>query len=204
MLEGLDKIDWSQLHHAYGEASDVPELIRKLLSLDKDEREKAVHELFGNIWHQGTIYEVSSYAVPFLYELLKSSETPDKLIVAFLLANLATGTFYFHHNLSNEKDKLIWQEILKKQGTTLEEEISKGQLYESNVRKAIEKEFSLLYSYLFCEVPEVRDSVSKALGEYTKCKSATLPLLEKALASESDEFTKETIENSIKNLSRVI
>ena len=31
MLEGLDEINWSQLHHAYGEANNVPQLIRKLL-----------------------------------------------------------------------------------------------------------------------------------------------------------------------------
>jgi hypothetical protein len=65
MLEGLNEINWSQLHHAYGEASDVPVLIRKLLSKDENERNEALDHLFGNIWHQGTIWEASSYAVPF-------------------------------------------------------------------------------------------------------------------------------------------
>lgn len=201
MLEDLDNINWSQLNHAYGEASDVPDLIRKLSSQDKDEREKAVHELFGNIWHQGTIYEATSYAVPFLYELLRSPETPDKLLVTFLLANIATGTVYFRHTLSSEKDKLTWQKILEKHGSSLDEEISKGQLHEINVRKAIEKELNLLYQYLFCEEPAVRDSVAKALGEYSQFKMDTLSLLEKALANETDEFAKETIENSIRVLS---
>jgi len=200
MLEDLDNINWSQLNHAYGEASDVPDLIRKLSSQDKDEREKAVHELFGNIWHQGTIYEATSYAVPFLYELLRSPETPDKLLVTLLLANIATGTFYFRHTPSSEKDKLMWQKILEKRGSSLDQEISKGQLHEINVRKAIEKELNLLYQYLFCEEPAVRDSVAKALGEYPQFKMDTLLLLEKALASETDEFAKETIENSIRVL----
>ena len=32
MLEGLDAINWQQLTHAYGPATDVPDLIRKLTS----------------------------------------------------------------------------------------------------------------------------------------------------------------------------
>lgn len=200
MLDGLDEINWSQLHHAYGEASDVPALIRKLLSQDKDERDKAVHELFGNIWHQGTVYEASSHAVPSLYELLKLPETPDKLIVAFLLADLATGRSYLYQHVKNEKDKVTWQKILAERGETLEDAIAREQAYESKVRESIRKEFTLLYPYLSCEVPEIRDDIAKAFGEYPQFKSETLPLLEKALVSENDEFARETIENSIKIL----
>lgn len=52
MLEGLDKVDWESLTHAYGEATDVPPLLRSLSSADPMEREQAVSDLFGNIWHQ--------------------------------------------------------------------------------------------------------------------------------------------------------
>lgn len=31
LLDGLDDIDWSRLHHAYGAASDVPDLRRALV-----------------------------------------------------------------------------------------------------------------------------------------------------------------------------
>lgn len=70
MLEDLDGVDWASLEHAYGEAADVPDLLRALLSTDSEVREEAVYELFGNIWHQGTVYPASAAAVPFLYELL--------------------------------------------------------------------------------------------------------------------------------------
>jgi hypothetical protein len=122
------------------------------------------------------------------------------LSVALLIASLATGTFYFHHTLSKEKDRLFWQEVLEKEGKTLENEIAKGQYYEDNVHDAIKKKFSLLYSYLFCEEPVIRDNVAKAFGEYPQFKSDTLPLLEKALEVETDELAKESIENSIKIL----
>ena len=42
MFEGLDDIPWDELEHAYGQASDVPSLIRGMVSLDADERARAV------------------------------------------------------------------------------------------------------------------------------------------------------------------
>lgn len=203
MLEGLDEINWSQLHHAYGEASDVPILIRQLLFPDKVVVDKAIHELFGNIWHQGTIYEASAYAVPFLYELLKSSETPNKLMVAYLLASLATGKCHLHSEL-NEKETMQWRKVYEKRGKTLAEEIIEQRKHEQNLRRAIEKEFPLLYPYLFCEEAEIRNDVAQAFGEYPQFKLETLPLLEKAFVSENDEYAKESIENSIKTLSKSI
>jgi hypothetical protein len=91
MLEGLDKIDWASTHHAYGPARDVPGLLRQLLSADDAEREAASYELYGNIWHQGTIYEATALAVPFLFELALDPATPDREVVAVLLGLIARG-----------------------------------------------------------------------------------------------------------------
>ena len=94
MLENLDKIEWQSLNHAYGEASDVPGLIRALASRDKEVREATIYELYGNIYHQGTVYEATSYAVPFLLELLESDEVQGKDDVLVLLFHLARGHSY--------------------------------------------------------------------------------------------------------------
>src|SRR5262245_2170965 len=91
MLEGLDKIDWSELAHAYGAADDVPDLLRSLASADSDERENAFHELYGNIWHQGTVYAATVQVVPFLLELLESPKVESKDQILVLLAHLARG-----------------------------------------------------------------------------------------------------------------
>ena len=66
VLEGLAEIPWHDLSHAYGSADDVPGLLRAIASEDAEAAGNAVHELFGNIWHQGTVYEATEYAVPFL------------------------------------------------------------------------------------------------------------------------------------------
>src|SRR5690349_20497174 len=71
MLEDLDRVDWSKLRHAYGEASAVPALIRALASPVSEYWEQALDDLRGCILHQGTVYEATLFAVPFLIELLE-------------------------------------------------------------------------------------------------------------------------------------
>ncbi|WP_406299685.1 hypothetical protein OG948_31390 [Embleya sp. NBC_00888] len=71
MLVGLDEVDWPTLSHAYGPADDVPELLRAAASDDEELRSEAVYELFGTVWHQGTVYSATPYAVPFVAELAR-------------------------------------------------------------------------------------------------------------------------------------
>ena len=94
MLETLDAIDWKSLTHAYGEASDVPKLIRALASEHASKREGALEGLFSTIWHQGTVYPASAAAVPFLIALAGSDAQGDLAAILELLAHLATGSSY--------------------------------------------------------------------------------------------------------------
>jgi HEAT repeat protein len=94
VLERLDEINWAQLNHAYGSAEDVPDLLRGLASPDQDTRNNAISDLYANIWHQGTVYEATAYAVPFLIELLQAPETQDKPYILQYLYNLASGSSY--------------------------------------------------------------------------------------------------------------
>jgi hypothetical protein len=79
MLERLDEVDWSSLQHAYGAANDVPALLRALLSSSKKERDAAWSKLWGNVIHQGTVWEATPHVVPFLFELLGGPE-PDRVL----------------------------------------------------------------------------------------------------------------------------
>ncbi|MFF9652312.1 HEAT repeat domain-containing protein [Streptomyces sp. NPDC014622] len=91
MLETLDAPDWANLAHAYGRATDVPDQIRALRSPDRTVREKALGELYANVFHQGTRYEASAAAVPFLLELLADPSTPMRPALLGLLTGLAIG-----------------------------------------------------------------------------------------------------------------
>lgn len=90
-LAGLDAVDWSALEHAYGAADDVPGQLRALCGADAGERAKALHELYGNIFHQGSRYEASAAAVPFLARMAADASLPDRHEALELLAALAVG-----------------------------------------------------------------------------------------------------------------
>lgn len=120
MLEGLDQTDWSKLTHAYGEASDVPALLWQLASPDADQRESARHALHGNIWHQGTVYEATVHAVPFLIELVAMPTLEDKAELLILLSLCANGNSYCnvhqHHSLlKNESETEEWKTQLARE-----------------------------------------------------------------------------------------
>lgn len=92
MLEGLDTVDWSNLIHAYGDASDIPNDICELLSDAEDIREKALWRLFGNIYHQGTRYTATVAAIPFLTDAVLARRTPQTPKIIGLLAAIAEPT----------------------------------------------------------------------------------------------------------------
>jgi hypothetical protein len=108
MLDRLDDVPWKRLTHAYGPAEDVPDLLHSLRTAPAETtgEQSPLWHLFGNIWHQGTVYEATAYAVPFLIELAAHPLVPDRLGILGLLAAIATGTSWrdVHGNLLNEPD----------------------------------------------------------------------------------------------------
>lgn len=92
MPDGPDDIAWAALEHAYGPATDVPEHLRGLLAPAAQDRRRALSGLYGGICHQGTRYEASAPAVPFLLALLGDPATPDRAAIGRLVADLAVGS----------------------------------------------------------------------------------------------------------------
>lgn len=90
-LAGLGEIDWASLRHAYGPAEDVPVLLRLLVSESASERDDAMHALYGNIFHQGSRYEATAHAVPFLAALAADPRVQDRAEIVHLLSAIAIG-----------------------------------------------------------------------------------------------------------------
>jgi hypothetical protein len=90
-LAGLDAAQWQLLHHAYGRADDVPGHVRSLASPDPRRRHDALVSLYGMLCHQGTRFQASSYAVPFLVALIDDPTTPDRAAVMTLLSAIVQG-----------------------------------------------------------------------------------------------------------------
>ena len=80
MLDGLDDIDWAGLSHAYGSAADVSGQLRALPTETGDPwaDDAPLSALFGSLYHQGTVYEATAAAVPFLVELAADRATPNR------------------------------------------------------------------------------------------------------------------------------
>ena len=122
ILAGLDEVDWQALHHAYGPATDVPALLRALLSGDAAERERIWERLYSTIWHQGTVYAASAAAVPFLIRMVEFAGTPGRADILELLAFLAQGGGALAVHAHAENGAINWREILAKEGKELDTE----------------------------------------------------------------------------------
>jgi len=196
MLEGLDRVDWTSLRHAHGAATDVPGSLRSLLSADPKMRDEAIYDLFGNIWHQGTVYAASAAAVPFLYELLTAPGVQDKSNIAHLLASIADGVGYLEVHAVGDVGEPTWRKILAAKGKTLEAELEREAAEINAVRRAASEGLRHLLPYLSDSEPEIRLSVAAALGNYPEHADWSLPAIEVVLAEEKDEDVREALAES--------
>ena len=68
---------WASFRHAYGEASDIPALLRQLGSFPAhdDYRAEPYFSLWSALCHQGDVYPASYAAVPVIVELMEAAPT---------------------------------------------------------------------------------------------------------------------------------
>ncbi|MYT03123.1 MULTISPECIES: hypothetical protein [Streptomyces] len=108
LLVGLDDIDWAVLGHAYGSAMDVPGQLRAVYGPDEETRESAFRSLFGNIFHQGTRYSASPYAVPFLARIAVAGPADARVDALMLLTRLAVD-WHDEYDLPLGIDTAAWR-----------------------------------------------------------------------------------------------
>jgi hypothetical protein len=95
MLAGLDEIPWSTLEHAYGDAGDIPNLIRTLVSSNPDEREWAQDMLDMGPFHQGSLYSCTPFVVRFLLQQVQERDAPDKPWMLQYVSRVLASALYF-------------------------------------------------------------------------------------------------------------
>lgn len=70
----LDSSRWSELQHAYGAASDIPQMLAKLSDVPTSEdNSEPWFSLWSSLAHQGDVYSASFAAVPYVIEALASA-----------------------------------------------------------------------------------------------------------------------------------
>ena len=183
MLENLNAINWQSLDHAYGEASDVPDLIRALASRDEETRQGALYTLYGNIWHQGTVYEATSYAVPFLLELLADEDVQGKEKLLQFLVHLANGYSYKAVHQSFEA-RLRGEQAINNPHYQAEMQV---ELYwVKQAHDAVAEGMKTYFTLLEYPDPAVRMSVTYTLASLAEHAPEILPVVNAHLEIERD------------------
>jgi hypothetical protein len=173
----LDQIVWAELEHAYGSAENVPGLLRQLASPDQEGRADAIYQLYGTIWHQGTVYQASAYAVPCLLELLQADSPADKAELLMLLWHLANGHSYLdvhqhldivHDSYQKEFQSAKWQAQLAQEleyvRLTREAVVAGIPIYRELLH-SVEREERMLSAYLLGDLSRSHASVQHAMRE---------------------------------------
>ncbi|GAA1643383.1 hypothetical protein [Actinoplanes couchii] len=88
MLHDPLDLDWSAVDHAYGPATDIPDLLRTLRSPEEERRTAAVARFRDLVMHQDSLYPAGVAAVPYLIELLADPGAPDRTLGHELLAEI--------------------------------------------------------------------------------------------------------------------
>ncbi|MCL2091159.1 MAG: HEAT repeat domain-containing protein [Micrococcales bacterium] len=69
VLADAEVFDWTAVSHAYWDAADVPAMLAALAAGQDVGPDSPVGDLWGSLYHQGTVYPASTAAVPFLARL---------------------------------------------------------------------------------------------------------------------------------------
>lgn len=91
LVTQLRSVPWAELRHAHGRATDVPALLYAATVGTDAVRRGAWWELWGNIHHQGTVYEVTPRCVVYLAKVAADPSHPDRVNALEFLRTIAVG-----------------------------------------------------------------------------------------------------------------
>lgn len=182
MLEGLDNVDWKSLSHAYGSAEDVPDQLRALAYGDSEERESALWSFYGSIYHQGTVYKATAYAVPFLIEILTAPDFEEKHDILFLLSHLASGHSYLDAHQDFEWEQQKAQNDPEGYQSQMQEELG----WVRAAHDAVYRYHAHYITLLKDEIPKTRATAAYLWACFREHHETLLPLLYERLTHETD------------------
>lgn len=99
-------MNWNDLETANGNAAEIPALLSQLSSFPDETiyEDDPWYSLWGNLFHEGTVYSAAFAAVPEIIKVLESA--PEKATLSFFLLPIAI-------EIAREKEEIeIDQELL--------------------------------------------------------------------------------------------
>ncbi len=87
----LDSPRWSELSHAYGVSSDIPDLLIDLKEKSglQDPQTEPLFTLWSSLYHQEDVFDASYAAFPHLVDIAAEKSGDDRVHVLFLAAAIA-------------------------------------------------------------------------------------------------------------------
>jgi hypothetical protein len=190
MLKNVEKVDWINVHGAYGTAQKFPQWLNDLASSDERIRQDARANLNEYCFHQQSIYEATPYVVPFLIELLEIEAVADKdallnMLAAFYGAARMDETWY-HQPWGNEDDFV--------------QRVKKSRLASENTRLGIRAGVPIYIRFLNDNDSEVRKQAALLLGMLRPDAIQLAPLLCQRILIEEVAEVKATAIESLRKL----
>ncbi|WP_372725016.1 hypothetical protein [Novipirellula sp.] len=117
MLDGLDDLPWSEFQDHYARpATQMPQLIRTLVTDDVENQRHALEDVFDRICHQASVNPLTVVVIPFLVELLSDGRVQIKAEILSCLRTLAIGLDSDHlYRMTRVNDHL--EELSGQSGT---------------------------------------------------------------------------------------
>ncbi len=180
MFDTLDTIDWSRLETAYGTAEGIPGALRDLASSHEEVRAAARQTLWSELEHQGTIYQASAYAAPFLVAWLPETQAEEKPDLVTFLAKLARGNSYKrqHLNLTDEQ---------RQQDPVFQQEMAEEIRWVELTHQAVREGMDLYLSFLADQDLQLRMTTTYLLASFKEDQERLIPALQAQLERETDE-----------------
>lgn len=143
----IDTVDWTQLHHASGVASDIPDMLRSILSDDDLAAGVAWNNLFASLSHQGDVYSATVEVLPFLIRLIHSDDHRHREYILDFLELMLRVTSEQSAYESRTLDAI--RTSLAQQGRDLDEEMRLEQAWKHTI-----------HTNLLKYVPQIRDMLN--------------------------------------------
>lgn len=112
------------MHHAYGTAEEVPELLEQLASPDAEVRDEALSRFYSALHHQGDVPSCTVATLPFLLDLAGDIATPDRPAIVTLLVSIGEaavysyGTYYVDYDGVTPSNRDSGAELLREHAAT--------------------------------------------------------------------------------------
>ena len=193
----IDAVSWAELHHAYGPATDVPDLLRALMTPEAASPElyeaakkckrsvfdQVTWTLWGNVFHQGSVWQVTATTVPFLAAILRDGpNNPEcKLFLIDYLHHLAIGYPQdLFPDLPNPDEAFSAIAGLHDPGGEPDystDDDSRYLIWMRDSYEAVERHIDVVLPYLDAADERVAEAAIALCASFPRCADQAVPLL---------------------------